>query len=359
MGRAEDIFERIIKENESGIDDFIQTRQFEELFLDFKRSTNNGSGRNLHQNDRENLAKAISGFGNSEGGVIVWGIDCSKDQDYADVAHTKVHLQNPRRFASWLEGAISGCTVPPHSGVRHHYILLQGEDKGFVVSYIPKSNTAPHQTIGKLQYFMRAGSSFLPVPHAVLAGMFGRRPQPEIYNSFTLGPPKFDRISGVLKIGMGLLLVNRGPGIASDLFMNAWIMSVPGETCQILFDKPDLNSWTGNWAFGRHISLISKPEVRLPPRTQLQPLTMHIELAPSFSKALTIDATCGCGQAPLYRFAISKDGPSIEKFYEEISRVAKTRELTDDDHTRMTKNLETWFGQSLSDDPYYEKPSNH
>ena len=352
MGRAEDIFEKIVKEGESAIDDFVRTRQFEELFLDFKRSADNGSGQNLSQNDRENLAKAISGFGNSEGGVIVWGIDCSKDQDYADVAHTKVQLQNPRRFASWLEGAVSGCTVPPHSGVRHHYLLLQGEDKGFVATYVPKSNTAPHQAVGKLQYFMRAGSSFFPVPHAILAGMFGRRPQPEIYQSYTIAPPKFDAATGALKISMGFLLVNRGPGIASDLFMNAWVMSIPGEKCQILFEAPDRNSWTGNWAFGRHISLVSKPGIRLPPRTQLQPITMHMELSPPFSKVLTIDATCGCGQAPPYRFAISKEGPSIEKFYEEISMIAKRRKLTDDDHTMISKHLETWCGQSLSYDPY-------
>jgi hypothetical protein len=38
MGRAEDIFERIKAEGELAINEFVQTRHCEELFLDFKRS---------------------------------------------------------------------------------------------------------------------------------------------------------------------------------------------------------------------------------------------------------------------------------------------------------------------------------
>lgn len=70
---AEDIFEQIKQNGESEIDKFILDREVENLFLDFKRSATNGAGSKLHRDDRKNLAKAISGFGNSEGGIIVWG----------------------------------------------------------------------------------------------------------------------------------------------------------------------------------------------------------------------------------------------------------------------------------------------
>jgi hypothetical protein len=76
MGRAEDLFKRLCDLGETAIDELFYDRQSEELFLDFKRSANGGKGQRLHQDDRKNLAKAISGFGNSEGGVIVWGVDC-------------------------------------------------------------------------------------------------------------------------------------------------------------------------------------------------------------------------------------------------------------------------------------------
>ena len=107
VGRAEDIFEKIKKDGKQAIDEFIIDQKSEELFLEFKRSSDDGLGSKLSDLDREHLAKAISGFGNSEGGVIVWGIDCSKCKDYADVAHSKYPIQNVKRFVSWLEGIVS------------------------------------------------------------------------------------------------------------------------------------------------------------------------------------------------------------------------------------------------------------
>lgn len=71
MERAQELFERIKTQGKPAIEEFILTQKAEELFLDFKRSADNGTGRSLNQNDRKNLAKAISGFGNSEGGVVV------------------------------------------------------------------------------------------------------------------------------------------------------------------------------------------------------------------------------------------------------------------------------------------------
>jgi len=97
-GRPQDIFERILGEGETAIDEFIDTRQSEEFFLDFKRPTDDGSGSKLHSGDRENSPKAISGFGNSEGGVIVWGVYCSPAVDYGDVARAKHPILNIQRF---------------------------------------------------------------------------------------------------------------------------------------------------------------------------------------------------------------------------------------------------------------------
>ena len=106
MGRSDDLFDRIITAGEAGIDAFISDRQSEELYLDFKRSADQGAANKLAQHDRQNLAKAISGFGNSEGGVIVWGVDCRNLGASGDVATAKFPINNPTRFKSWLEGAV-------------------------------------------------------------------------------------------------------------------------------------------------------------------------------------------------------------------------------------------------------------
>jgi len=188
--RAEDLFAELVSGGEAAIDRFVSERRAEELFIDYKKSPDNGAGTKLHHIDRGHLDKAISGLDNSEGGLIVWGVTCQHDDLVGDVPTGKVPISNPVRFISWLEGAVSGCTLPPHAGVRHHAIKQARGDEGYAVTYIPKSTLAPHQCIiepYRFRYYLRAGSNFEQAPHGVLAGMFGRQPVPSIFYMWGLG----------------------------------------------------------------------------------------------------------------------------------------------------------------------------
>jgi hypothetical protein len=147
MERCREIYDRIRSEGTLALENFVADRQAEELFLDFKRASNDGADAKLTNSDRKNLSKAISGFGNSEGGVVVWGVDCSLDTDGADVAKALVPIENPRRFASLLQGAISGCTIPPHSKVENH-VIDDNNGRGYVITLIPKSDAVPNDRRG-------------------------------------------------------------------------------------------------------------------------------------------------------------------------------------------------------------------
>jgi len=332
MGRAEDIFEKIKNEGESAIDEFIAVQESESLFLDFKRSADGGCGARLNITDRNNLAKAISGFGNSEGGVIVWGIDCSQDTDRGDVACEKVPITNPTRFVSWLQGAVSGCTIPPHIGVQHQSIFISGTDKGYIVTLIPKSNHAPHQVIakgkGEYRYYIRAGSDFVPTPHAVLAGMFGRRPQPHVYVNFASGSADFSDEETIL-VNIALLIYNEGPGIASNLFMNAKVISRPGINCEISFSPPDIRIWDSQFMFGMNISAITRSEVLLPPETWIMSFIISIKFKPPFTDPLHIDCICGSGQSPSMKFKFENDFSTILALYENLISKKKDGILTE------------------------------
>ena len=262
MSRAQDLFDRLVQGGEAEVLSFINQPVTEELFLDYKRSADNGVGTTLHNRDRSNLAKAISGFGNSEGGVILWGVDCRNDPAIGDVPTGPVHIQNPIRFKSWLEQATTGLTVPPHGSVRHHAIA-----EGFVVTLIPSGLHAPYQTVGDLSYYIRAGSNFAKTPHAVLAGLFGRRPQPSIkHRYFVESNPAIVR-SGMVMTELGIVLRNFGLGIAEDVFINLSITSHPGQLCQIKF-KPseEREVWRGNLLLNQHMQMITRADVRLPPK---------------------------------------------------------------------------------------------
>ena len=75
----ESIVKDIKKSGYATFEDIIARRESEKYFIDFKitRSNDYSNQKTLYDSDRNNLAKALSGFGNSEGGVIIWGIDAS------------------------------------------------------------------------------------------------------------------------------------------------------------------------------------------------------------------------------------------------------------------------------------------
>ena len=301
MGRAEDLYERIVREGEAAIEDMIARRQSEELFLDFKRSSDGGTGRRLSPTDRDNLARAISGFGNSEGGLIVWGVDCSPDGSGIDLARARVPITDPQRFVGWLEGAVSGCTLPPHPGVLHHAIIPTGSTEGYVASLIPRSERAPHQVVGTPQYLMRAGSSFLPVPHGVLAGMFGRAPQSRLLQHYVVSQLVVK--NGAVVFNVGLLIANAGPGIARDVYVNV-SHSGPGGPSSVVVRYSENRVWTSVTTFGGLHSLITQEGIRLPPESYVNPLAIDCALRPPFESALTIRGLIGASGSVPQRFEL-------------------------------------------------------
>ena len=296
MGRAEDLFDRFADGGEDVIDTMIDDRKAEELFLDFKRSADQGTGSKLHQSDRNNLAKAISGFGNSEGGVIVWGVECKNQPQAGDVASAKHPIHNPKRFVSWLEGAISGCTVPPHSGVQHLCVASTSvEDEGYVITLVPKSYLAPHQCVSPPRYYMRAGSDFLPVPHAVLQGMFGRRPQADILHMWAVSPIQVIPVIGppqAISFEAGFLLSTHGPGLVRDMFVTVTIGAPDGKSV-VKYGFKDTKNWTGNKAFGNRFSIVSTPDFRLAPGAIIQPFFFSYHLEPPFAGSLHVTLQYG------------------------------------------------------------------
>lgn len=326
MDRCQEIYDRIIANGPGAIEEFIADRKSEDLFLDFKRSSDNGAGRKLSSTDRKHLAKAISGFGNSEGGVVVWGVDCSLDEDGADVPRAEVFIINPARFASLLQGVVSGCTFPPHAGVQNHVITVD-EERGFVITLIPTSHSSPHQMLPDKRYYIRAGSAFVPTPHDVLAGMFGRRPHPHLRHQYNMEPPRL--VDNELKITFGLLIHNFGPGIASDVYCTCFAVGLPGNTCQMEFEIPNKATWRGTFDFGVQASLITVPGYRLPPRAKTQPVIIHLTLIPPFEDSLKIISSVGAGESRGYEFVIETSREQIQKQYDLFVQKAAEKSFSD------------------------------
>jgi hypothetical protein len=219
MGRAEQLFDRIRIGGAAEIAGMIATPVVEELFLDYKQSSTILPARKLSDEDRRNLAKAVSGFGNSEGGVIVWGVDC-RSTPSGDVPTGPVPIKNPVALKTLFDGAVGGLILPAHQAVENLSILNDGATDGFVLTHIPAGFNVPYQTLGdREEYYIRAGSNFLPAPHGVLAGMFGRRPQPEVKPIIRLDEAKSTPQEGTVSLVFEVSVLNAGRALAEDIFV--------------------------------------------------------------------------------------------------------------------------------------------
>jgi hypothetical protein len=324
--RAEDLLAELTVGGEAAIDRFISERRSEELFIDYKKSADDGIGTKLHHIDRGNLAKAVSGFGNSEGGLVIWGVTCQQDPVVGDVPTGKVPVSNPKRFVSWLEGAVSGCTLPPHIGVRNHAIEEPTGTKGYAITFVPKSTLAPHQCIVepyRYRYYLRAGSNFEQVPHGVLAGMFGQQPAPSVYHMWGLGgrmPPTNDdsvirlssRPTETPYVWLQIMLVNNGVVMARDLYVN-FRMAGPGGNGEWALRKPS-EAWQvvesiGGW------HAVAEDKFKLAPSACICALSVLLYLKPPFPQDLWYEVTLGCSGAPVQMFERTIPHTDVEQAY--------------------------------------------
>lgn len=298
MGRAEDLFERLTANGEAEIERLIADRSSEGLFLDFKRSGDDGAPDRLHASDRKNLAKAIGGLANSEGGVIVWGVECRPLPEIGDVAQSKHPLVDAPRFVSLLEGAVSGCTVPPHSGVRSAAILQSSRSTGFVATLIPKSVAAPHQTVSPQQFYVRAGSDFVPAPYGVLQGMFGRRPHADVFHMWSI--KEFDvrpyDSPSFVTFRLGVMLATHGPGLLRDLFLTA-ITFPPPPPSEMAFVM-EAAGWQGGKGPGNRVSVVSPDAYKLAPGGIVRPISITFKLQPPFTSGLAFELQYGHRDSP-------------------------------------------------------------
>jgi hypothetical protein len=165
-----DTFEQLALEH---VESYISSGQEENLHLDFKTVAD----ARLERDDRKNLAKAIAGFANSDGGLIVWGVATARNGgvEYATGLEPISPLST---FMAKLNQCTGEAANPTVHGVDHRKIVIR-DDCGVAVTYVPPSDLGPHMAkCGEDRYYRRSGDRFSRMEHFDIADMFGRRPQP-------------------------------------------------------------------------------------------------------------------------------------------------------------------------------------
>jgi hypothetical protein len=192
--------------------DYVAQAREEDLHLDFKVVND----ANLTRDDRKSLAVALSGFANSDGGLIVWGVDARQNAQGIDAAQARRDISNLPLLLGRLN-ELSGQSVSPLvDGVLHRIIPVAGND-GFAVTLVPVSDSGPHMAKGgEDRYYKRSGSAFYRMEHFDIEDMFGRRRKPVLIVTAQPHPRVTSSAGGAMHY-QGIVVVsieNRGRGFA-------------------------------------------------------------------------------------------------------------------------------------------------
>jgi len=190
--------------NLATLDEFVRTGREEDLHLDFKLAT-----QGMTNDAKRNFAKALSGFANSDGGIIVWGVNARKDtnRENIDAACGLEAILHLSKFINDLH-SFTGQFVSPIVDKVQHKPLFEDQTKGYAVTLVPVSQNGPHMAMaGESRYYKRSGDSFYRLEHFDLVDLFGRRPQAAL--EFFARPMLHDSdyidvVIGIKNIGRGL-----------------------------------------------------------------------------------------------------------------------------------------------------------
>jgi hypothetical protein len=304
MSRAHELFERLYEGGCSALEQLIADREPESLFLDFKRSHQEGTSKNLAQDDNKNLSKAISGFANSSGGIVVWGVDCRRDPGTGSEIAQKYPLRDASGFNTKLQAAISRTTIPAHPGVQ--ILFFDEPDQspaGYVVVYIPQSLIGPIRSLTSNQYHVRTGSDFSILPHDVLAGMFGRVPQPDAELNLISHPARLNSHPGHLTIAFGFVAVNLGAVVGERPYLSAFIGDFPQQLLTV--QASDQQHFIVRRSLLPTFSVVSSEGFLLTPGATEHICDIVINIPVAEPRAIKLECTLGVLGAPPKRFKLA------------------------------------------------------
>lgn len=160
----------------AGIKEFVETQTPEDLNLDFK-TANFPADLNF---DNKNFSKCLSGFANSLGGLIIWGIKANKNKDGVDAANDLKPIKELLKFENHLKRIEGKSVVPIIEGIDYRKIE-ESKDNGYLIVYIPQSDRAPHMAqYADKHYYKRSGDSFYICEHFDIMDMLNRKTTPKL-----------------------------------------------------------------------------------------------------------------------------------------------------------------------------------
>jgi hypothetical protein len=187
--------------------------------------------------DRAPVAKVVCAFANANGGVCIYGVETTKQDDRS--LPVRIVPIDPANIAR-IRQAIATHVRHPVPGLRFRTLEDGGVPQILLVD-VPASPLAPHMSTATHLYYRRADDQSVPMGHDLVELYFGRRGGPFLTPHFRGFNRHAGNASGRVVLEGVLTLRNDGASIAREMMVA--FLEIPG------VPLPGISGLSG-WHFG-------------------------------------------------------------------------------------------------------------
>ena len=141
----------------------------------------------LNRDMKIKLAKALSGFSNTAGGVMLWGVATTPhSHSKLDVISQLEPIGNCAAFEKQVKAAIPTLTTP--SVLRYQTKIIKRrktDTKGVIAAYILFASGDPLLNNIDNVFYFRSSDEFVPAPYELIKRLFAVTDVPDVYPMFT------------------------------------------------------------------------------------------------------------------------------------------------------------------------------
>lgn len=178
MSNARKIYEQIV--NLDYVQQYVIGKRPEDTWLDCKRKNHPENG-SLDEKDKSNFAKALSGFANTSGGVLIFGLDARQNSEGIDIVQDFYPISNLNLFESELREFESRIVERAIPGLEYKKILIdENKDNGIIVIYIPEGPNPPYRSLVDNKFYVRTGDSFGSIEVSQIEGLVLKKIRPDL-----------------------------------------------------------------------------------------------------------------------------------------------------------------------------------
>ncbi|KKL15736.1 hypothetical protein LCGC14_2502620, partial [marine sediment metagenome] len=197
----------------------------------------------LNRDMKDKLARALSGFSNTAGGVVLWGVATTPhSHSKLDVISHLEPVGNCARFEKQIRAAIPTLTSP--SVLKYETKLIKrrrADTQGVIAVYIPFTSGDPLLNNNNNVFYFRSSDEFVPAPYELIKRLFSATDVPDVYPMFT---QELVNLETDGSWSIPIIIDNRSTAYAEDMDVSVTIInpsSCENITASKFRDTSDIN----------------------------------------------------------------------------------------------------------------------